>query len=173
GLLEKLDRPELEGVLAHELAHVGNRDTLLQTAVVVLAGIVVLMTDLFFRMTFWGGRRRNERSQANGLILIFSLALVVLAPLLATLIKLAISRKREFLADAKGALLTRYPEGLARALEKISHDSTPLSSAHASTAHLYIEDPLKGQEQKNWFSKLFMTHPSTEERVKALRNMQI
>ncbi len=172
GLLDRLDRAELEGVIAHELSHVGDRDTLLQTAVVVLTGVIVIMTNLFFRISFWGGsRRRDEKDQLGAIFMILSIVLIVLAPLLATLIKLAISRKREFLADAKGALLTRYPEGLARALEKISQDPNPLRGASNSTAHLYIASPFRGEQSESWFSKLFMTHPPIEERVKALRDM--
>lgn len=172
GLLDRLDRAELEGVVAHELAHIGNRDALLQTSVVVLTGVVVIMTDLFFRITFWGGgRRRNEK--ANPVMMVILIALIVLAPILATLIRLAISRKREFLADAKGALLTRYPEGLAAALEKISQDPHPLKTAHSSTAHLYISSPFRGDEKQSWFAKLFMTHPPIEERVRALRGLNI
>jgi heat shock protein HtpX len=174
GLLDRLDRAELEGVIAHELAHVGDRDTLLQTAVVVLTGVIVIMTNLFFRISFWGGsRRRDEKDQLGAIFMILSIVLIVLAPLLATLIKLAISRKREFLADAKGALLTRYPEGLARALEKISQDPNPLKGASNSTAHLYIASPFRGDQEKNWFSKLFMTHPPIEERIEVLKGIKI
>ena len=171
GLLNRLGRQELEGVIAHELAHIGDRDTLIQTAVVVLTGIIVIVTDLFFRITFCGGRRRDNKQ--GGIIILISLLLVILAPLLASLIKLAISRKIEFLADAKGALLTRYPEGLASALEKISSDPNPLRTAHSSTAHLYIDSPFRGEESKSWFSRLFMTHPPVKERIKNLRGMHI
>jgi len=173
GLLKKLERAELEGVIAHELSHVGDRDALLQTAVVVLTGVIVVMTDLFFRINFWGGRRRSGKDEAGFVFLIISIILIILAPLLATLIKLAISRKREFLADAKGALLTRYPEGLARALEKISQDPNPMENSQTSTAHLYIASPFRGGQKENWFSKLFMTHPPIGERIKALRDMNI
>jgi heat shock protein HtpX len=172
GLLERLDRPEIEGVIAHELSHIKDRDTLLQTAVVVLTGVIVLLTNLFFRFSFYGrSRNRNEKDGLGLIFLAISIILIVLAPVLATLIKLAISRKREFLADANGALLTRYPEGLARALEKISQDSHPLNTAVNSTAHLYIESPFKGEQGQSWLNKLFMTHPSVTERVKALRVM--
>jgi heat shock protein HtpX len=173
GLLERLERSELEGVIAHELSHIGNRDALLQTMVVVLVGVVSIISDWFLRITFWGGRRDNrEEREGNGLILVFSIALLILAPLIATLIRLAISRKREFLADASAVLLTRYPEGLARALEKISFDSTPLRVANNSTAHLYIASPFKGKEANNWFVTLFMTHPPVEQRIKILREMR-
>jgi heat shock protein HtpX len=175
GLLERLDRVELEGVLAHELAHIGNRDILLSTIVVVLVGVVVTLTDFFFRIAFWGRINSRDRSggQARAVMMILALALAVLAPLFATLIKLAISRKREFLADASGALLTRYPEGLARALEKISQALEPMRTASDATAHLFIASPFRGREKNSWLHKLFMTHPPIEERVKALRGMQI
>jgi heat shock protein HtpX len=175
GLLERLDRVELEGVLAHELAHIGNRDILLSTIVVVLVGVVVTLTDFFFRIAFWGRINSRDRSggQARAVMMILALALAVLAPLFATLIKLAISRKREFLADASGALLTRYPEGLARALEKISQAPEPMRTASDATAHLFIASPFRGREKNSWLHKLFMTHPPIEERIRALRDMQI
>ncbi|MFH1462099.1 MAG: M48 family metallopeptidase [bacterium] len=176
GLLEKLERAELEGVMAHELSHIGNRDMFLQTIIVVLVGVVVIMTDFFFRISFWGGfgRKNNRDSGQLGLIMIVvALALAVLAPVFATLIKLAISRKREFLADASGALLTRYPEGLARALEKISADPNPLKTASDATSHLYIASPFRGKEKKAWLHKLFLTHPPLEERVRTLRGMKV
>lgn len=177
GLLEKLDRVELEGVIAHELSHIGNRDILLQTVVVVLVGLVVIMTDFFLRMTLFGsfGKRSNSRKQgrAQMIMLLAALALAVLAPIFATLLKLAISRKREFLADASGALLTRYPEGLARALEKISQDPKPLKVASNATAHLFIASPFRGKQARNWFTKLFSTHPAMEQRTKALRGMRV
>ncbi|HDL74775.1 MAG TPA: zinc metalloprotease HtpX [bacterium] len=171
GLLEKLDRTELQGVIAHELAHVGNRDTLLSTIIVVLVGIVVIITDFFFRISFWGGRGDNR--EGRGIMLIIALILAILAPFFATIIRLAISRKREFLADASGALLTRYPEGLAKALEKISGDTQPLKVANNATAHLYITNPFRGKEEKSWLHKLFLTHPTIEQRTKALRGMRI
>lgn len=169
GLLERLERSELEGVLAHELSHIGNRDILLQTVVVVLVGLVVLLSDWFLRWTWLTGRQRDSREggQLATIMLLIGLFLALLSPLIATLIQLAISRKREFLADASGALLTRYPEGLALALEKISQDQTPLSTANKATAHLYIANPFKGKK----ISKLFMTHPPVEERIRALRRM--
>jgi heat shock protein HtpX len=178
GLLERLDRTELEGVISHELAHIGNKDILLSTIVVVLVGVVVMMTDFFFRVSFWGGfDRRDSDSRGGGqmrlILFLVALVLAILAPLFATLIKLAISRKREFLADATGALLTRYPEGLARALEKISADPRPLRVANDATSHLYIVNPFRGKAEKSWLHKLFMTHPPVEERIKALRGMSI
>lgn len=176
GLLEKLDRSELEGVIAHELSHIGNKDILLSTIIVVLVGMIAIMTNFFFRMAFLGGvDRRNNRGggQMQIIIILVALALAVLAPVFATLIKLAISRKREFLADASGALLTRYPEGLARALEKISADPHPLKGASDANAHLYIASPFRGKEKKSFLHKLYMTHPSTEERIKILRGMKV
>lgn len=177
GLLERLERVELEGVIAHELSHIGNRDALLQTVVVILAGVIVLMTDFFFRISFWGGATRDSDDRKEGgmqlFMLIFAIALMILAPLLATVIKLAISRKREFLADASGALLTRYPEGLARALQKISNDNHPLRVANNSTSHLFIASPFRGKQGGQWFSKLFMTHPPVGERINALMGMDI
>lgn len=168
GILQKLDRSELEGVIAHELSHIGNRDILLSTVVVVLVGIVALLADYFRHFLWWGGGDNDNRGN-NAAIMIIAILLSLLAPLFATLIQLAISRKREFLADADGALLTRYPEGLASALEKISADQEPLEAANRATAHLYIASPFKGSH----VSKLFSTHPSVEERVAFLRGMDI
>lgn len=172
GLLEKLERTELEGVISHELAHVGNRDTLLATIVVILVGLVVRVADFFFRTGF-RAKRRERGEKTSPVFMIAGLALVALAPIFAQLIRFAISRKREFLADATGALLTRYPEGLARALEKISQDPSPLRRANNATAHLYIVNPFKGKQSFSWIIKLFSTHPSVEERLKALRGMEI
>jgi heat shock protein HtpX len=172
GLLEKLERAELEGVIAHELAHIGNKDMFLQTVVVVLVGVIALLSDFFLRISFWGGGRRR-RERGGELIMVLGILAAILAPIAATLIKLAISRKREFLADASGALLTRYPEGLARALEKISADPNPLRVANDATAHLYISSPVRGEQKRSWFAKLFMTHPPVEERIKALGKMSI
>lgn len=168
GILQKLDRSELEGVIAHELSHIGNRDILLSTVVVVLVGIVALLADYFRHFLWWGSGDSDNRG-SNTAIMIVAILLSLLAPLFATLIQLAISRKREFLADADGALLTRYPEGLASALEKISADQEPLEAANRATAHLYIASPFKGSH----VSKLFSTHPSVEERVAFLRGMDI
>jgi heat shock protein HtpX len=175
GLLQQLDRTELEGVIAHELAHIGNRDILLSTIAVVMVGTIVIVTDIFFRMAFWGGTGNNRGGgQARLIMIAVALALAIFAPLLAQIMKMAISRKREFLADASGALLTRYPEGLAKALEKISKNPTPLSlrAANDATAHLFIVCPFKGKENRKWLHKLFSTHPPVEERIKALRGMK-
>ncbi|MFH1758967.1 MAG: M48 family metallopeptidase [Patescibacteria group bacterium] len=171
GLMERLDRSELEGVIAHELSHIGNRDILLQTVVVVLVGFVALLSDMFLRSMIWGRGGNNDRDgRAQIVIILVGVVLAILTPIAAMLIQLAISRKREFLADASGALLTRYPEGLASALEKISQDQHQLRRANKATAHLYITSPFKGKRAKSWFTKLFMTHPPVEERIKALRN---
>ncbi len=168
GLLNILDKNELEGVIAHELSHIGNRDILISTVVVVMGGFVALLSDMFLRSRMWGGGNGNrERNNANSIILVIGLILAILAPIAATLIQLAVSRKREFLADASGALLTRYPEGLASALRKISTASQPMRTANSATAHLFISNPfgtLKTSKLKN----LFLTHPPIEERIKAL-----
>jgi len=163
---------ELEGVIAHELSHIGNRDMLLSTIVVVLVGFVTLLSDFFLRMSLWGGGRRNDREGGNQLQLIIVIAgivLSILAPFIAVLIQLAISRKREFLADASGALLTRYPEGLASALEKISAYNQPMRRANDATAHLFIANPF-GAKAKRGLHRFFMTHPPIEERIKVLRS---
>jgi len=175
GLLQRLNKTELEGVIAHELSHIGNKDMLLSTVIVVFVGVIALLSDFFLRITFWGGGRRNNNddNKAGALLLILGVAAAILAPLAATLIRLAISRKREFLADADGALLTRYPEGLASALKKIDDDVTPMRVANNATAHLYIDSPFNLRQHNNWFVKLFSTHPPIEERVKALRDTKI
>lgn len=167
GLLETLDRTELEGVIAHELAHIGNRDILLMTVVVVLVGFVSILSDFFLRVSFFGGRGRDSR--AGGALALIGLALIILSPIIAMLIQLAVSRKREFLADATGALLTRYPEGLASALEKISGHGGKMRHAHNATAHLFIANPF-GAKAARGVTKLFATHPPAEERIAALRN---
>lgn len=171
GIIEKLNKSELQGVIAHELSHIGNRDILLSTVIVVLVGFVTLLADWFRHWAFWG-RRGNDNEEGGQLRLILMIAAIILsilAPIAAVLMQLAISRKREFLADADGALLTRYPEGLATALEKISADPTPLKVANRATAHLFIANPFKGKK----VSSLFMTHPSIEDRVRALRDMDV
>lgn len=172
GLLEKLDRSELEGVVAHELSHIRNYDTRLMAIVVILVGTVTLLADFFLRATAWGGRRRGKAAQAQAVFFFVGLILALLSPIIARLIQLAISRRREFLADASGVMLTRYPEGLARALGKIAADPEPLEVANKATAHLYIENPLKAHHDRiGWFASLFNTHPPAEERIKALRAM--
>ncbi len=172
GALEKLDKTELEGVISHELSHIGNKDMLLMTMVVVLVGFVSIASDWFLRTMWWGGLRRrndNEGGQAGSILALIGIVLAILSPFIALLIQLAISRKREFLADASGSLLTRYPDGLANALAKIAADNTPMKTASTATAHLYIANPFRGKR----FLTLFMTHPPIEERVKALREMEV
>lgn len=168
GALAKLQNEELEGVLAHEISHIGNRDILISTVIVVLAGIISMMADVFLRVNFWGGEDRDNRSSTFQIIAII---VAILAPLAALLIQLAVSRKREFLADTSGALLTRYPDGLANALEKIDGDQMPMRNAHTATAHLFLANPFKGRERQSWFTKLFMTHPPLQERIRILRGM--
>lgn len=165
GLLGILDRQELEGVIAHELSHIGNRDMLVSTVVVVLVGFVAIISDIFLRSRMFGSSGRGGRDQGGGVMIIIAILAAILAPIAATLIQLAISRKREFLADASGALLTRYPDGLANALRKISEHGAPLRRASNATAHLFIANPFSGQ---SGLSKLFMTHPPVEDRIKAL-----
>ncbi len=173
GIIDRLEKVELEGVAAHELSHIGNRDILLSTVVVVLVGFVTLLADWFRNWAFWGGGRDRDNDREGGqlqlILMVVAIVLSILAPIAAMLMQLAISRKREFLADADGALLTRYPEGLARALEKISGDTEPLEAANRATAHLYIANPFKGKK----VAGLFMTHPPIEERVAKLRGMDI
>jgi len=175
GLRQVLNKNELEGVIAHELSHIGNRDILISTIVVILVGFVALLSDFFLRAHFFRGRRndRDGGGQAQMIMMLVGIILAILTPIVATLIQLAISRKREFLADASGALLTRYPEGLALALEKISNSQIPLRRINKATAHLYISSPLKGGQSAGWLAKLFMTHPPVRERLAALRDMDI
>ena len=174
GLLQTLNRTELEGVIAHELSHIGNRDILLETIVVVLVGAISLISNLFIRgrMFGMGGRRSSndsEGGQAGAILMLVGLVFIVLSPIISMLIQLAISRRREYLADASGALLTRYPEGLADALQKISQNPTPLKRANSATAHLYIINPFRGKK----ISNLFSTHPPIAERIKRLREMSV
>jgi heat shock protein HtpX len=173
GLLDKLDRAELEGVIAHEMSHIKNYDILVQTLAVVMVGVVVLLSDWILRSFFWGGGRRRSSDKQGGnagsILIVVALVLAVLAPLFAQLLKLAVSRKREFLADANGALLTRYPPGLASALKKLSADREPLEAANKATAHLYIVNPLK--DIKGKMNVMFSTHPPIEKRIEALENM--
>lgn len=171
GILDKLDRRELEGVIAHELSHIKNFDIRLMLVVTVLVGTLVYVTDWFLRSLWWGGRRRDREDRGGGLVMVVGIVLAILAPFLATIVKLAISRQREYLADASGALLTRYPEGLARALEKLAGDREVLEVANDATAHLYITNPFKGKAFGSWFASLFNTHPPIEERIRRLRSM--
>ncbi len=173
GLLQKLNRVELEGVIAHEMSHIRNYDVLLQTLTVVMVGIVALLSDWMLRGLFWGGGRRRSSSRGGGsataVLAVVGLVLAVLSPIISQLIRLAISRRREFLADASSAQLTRYPAGLASALRKIAADKEPLEAANKATAHLYIVNPLK--DLKGVVNKLFSTHPPIEERIAALERM--
>lgn len=173
GLLDKLEKSELEGVIAHELAHIKNKDTLLQTVIVVLVGVIVIASDMFLRYGLFGrgsGRKENN----NILFLVLGLLIAILAPIMARIIKAALSRQREFLADATGALMTRYPEGLASALRKISSDSSPMIKANHANAHLFISSPFRNLHgESNWFDKLFMTHPPAKERIQALIGMKL
>ena len=178
GLLAMMNKTELEGVIAHELSHIGNRDILLSTVVVVLVGLVTLLSDFFIRISFFGGfggRRGGdgEGNQATLILGIIGVILIVLSPIIATLIQLAISRRRESLADESGALLTRYPEGLASALEKIEGYTRPMIHANNATAHLYLSNPFGPNSKKTSFlARLFLTHPPIEERIAALRGME-
>lgn len=172
GLLNQLEKSELEGVVAHEMSHIGNRDILISTIVVMLVGFISLISDWFWRVSFYGGRR-SRNSKGGELIIIIALVLAIFAPIIGSMIHLAISRKREFLADASGALLTRYPDGLAGALEKISSYPASMARANHATAHLYIASPFKGGEAVSFITRLFMTHPPIEERIKILRGMEI
>lgn len=168
GAMENLENEELEGVLAHELSHVGNYDIRVMTIVIIMVGIISILSDWFIRSQFWfGGRDRGDRKGGNPALMIIGLVLLILSPIIAELIKLAVSRKREFLADASGVLLTRYPEGLARALEKIGAQNRPMASANNATAHLFISNPFSAKKFTNFFS----THPPIEERIKRLRGM--
>lgn len=174
GIMAKLNKSELEGVLAHELSHVKNFDTRLLAITAVLVGFISLLTDMFMRNLFWGGMRGNDDnrdSRGQMIILAIGIVLAIIAPIIATLIQLAVSRKREFLADASGALLTRYPLGLAHALEKISADPKPLQTATNATAHLFIVNPFKGKGFGGWITGLFSTHPPIAERIKILKSM--
>lgn len=169
GILQKLNKQELEGVTAHELSHIGNRDTLMMSVVSVLVGTIALLADWFMRSMWFGG---NDRENRSGLMLGFAIVAAILAPIIASLIQMAVSRRREFLADASGVILTRHPSALADALRKISSDREPLEAANRGTAHLYIVNPLKGTEVLDGFSRLFSTHPPIADRIKALGEME-
>ncbi|HYC83289.1 MAG TPA: zinc metalloprotease HtpX [Candidatus Paceibacterota bacterium] len=170
GLLKMLEKTELEGVIAHELAHIGNKDMLVSTIAVVMAGFASLLADFFLRASFFGGR--DDDSRGNAIFAVVGFVLIMLAPVAAMMIQLAISRRREFLADATGALLTRYPEGLASALRKIGSYNAPVARASNATAHLYISNPF-GAKALQGMHKLFMTHPPIEERIKALSSIKV
>lgn len=173
GLLNMMEPSELEAVLAHEMSHIGNYDIRMTTIVTVLVGVVALLSDVFLRFTFWGAGSRRERDDDNGglgvILIVVAIVLAILAPIAAAAINMAISRKREYLADASGALLSRNPEGLARALEKIRDDSQPLKEANKATAQLYFSNPL--HDHKSFLNNLFDTHPPIDERIKLLRAM--
>lgn len=171
GILELLDKSELEGVIAHELSHIRNFDIRLMGIVAVLVGFIAIMSNLFTNQLWFGGERNDRNSNAQGIFLVIGIILAILSPIAATIIQLAISRRREFLADASGVLLTRYPEGLAQALEKLASYPRPLKTANNATAHLFIVNPFKGKQAKQWFVSLFDTHPPLEERIKILREM--
>ena len=173
GLIEKLDYYELEGVVGHELAHIKNYDILLSAIVTVMVGFVVMVSDFFTRAIFWGGgrRRSNDKDNANAILMIIGLIFLILSPIFGTLMQLAISRKREYLADATSVQFTRNPEGLISALQKISSDPNELESANKATAHMYIASPIRNSDKKKT-SSLWSTHPSTEDRINALRNLK-
>lgn len=171
GIVYGLEKRELEGVVAHEMSHIGNRDTLLMTVVAILVGSVALLSDGFTRGIFYGGRKRdNSSGSGSGAFFLIGLVLILLSPLIATLIKLAISRNREYLADSTAALITRYPKGLADALAKLAADTQILKVANSATAHLFVDDPVANRS-KNWFASLFNTHPPIEERIRRLTSM--
>lgn len=189
GLLEILDRSELEGVLAHELSHIGNRDMLVSTVAVVLVGFVSIISDMFMRSIWYGGLggRDRDRGKGNAIILVIGIVFAILAPIIASLIHMAISRRREFLADSSGALLTRFPDGLAAALKKIGAHSRPLASARTATAHLFLDNPF-GEDRADaetgsagsphggktpWLIRIFSTHPPIEERIEALSEIKV
>ena len=169
GLIDKMDRTELEGVIAHELSHVGNRDIRVMLLVTILVGTVALLADWMWRSMFWGRGRGRDRGGGNAIIAVVAIVLAILTPIIATLIQLAVSRQREYLADASGALLTRYPPGLASALRKIAADREVLEVANKATASLYIANPLK--DAPTFLDHLFDTHPPIEERIKRLEAM--
>ena len=171
GLLEKLNRTELEGVVAHELSHVKNYDTRLMSIVTVLVGMVVLIGDFFIRRSFFGGSRNRQSGNFGAIMLVVGIIVALLSPLIAKLIQLAISRRREFLADASAVLVTKFPPGLINALEKISKDSHHLKTATKATENLFIMNPFKGKQSKRWLTGLFNTHPPVEERINTLKGM--
>jgi heat shock protein HtpX len=175
GLLSMMSRAELEGVIGHELSHIKNRDMLLMTIAVVLAGFLAILANIFLRLSFWGVGSRNQRGNGNAILLVVGLVGIILAPLAAKLIEMAISRRREYLADASGVLLTRYPEGLASALQKIGNYAAPMKNPNLATAHLFIGDPFgpkKAGGTGGWIERLFSTHPPIPDRIKAILGAQ-
>ncbi|MBX4198569.1 M48 family metallopeptidase [Candidatus Parcubacteria bacterium] len=172
GMLQLLNKTELEGVIAHELSHIGNRDILLSTIVVVLVGFIAILSDMFLRSMWWGGRNRDDgEGRAGAIFALLGIVLAIIAPIAVTIIQLAISRKREYLADASGALLTRYPEGLASALEKIGKSGGKLQHASKATAHMFIANPFNPGLGKK-VATLFATHPPMENRIRILRGIE-
>lgn len=170
GLLNRLNRSEIEGVIAHELSHVKNYDIRLMGIVTILIGLITLLADILLRTRIRGNKSRDNDGNLGGILFVAGIVMALISPMIAKLIQLAISRRREFLADASGAKLTRFPEGLASALEKISQDTEPLEAANKATAHLYIANPLKNHHDNiSWFANLFNTHPPVKERISALR----
>jgi heat shock protein HtpX len=174
GILSLLNKSELEGVIAHELSHIKNYDIRLMAVVAILVGFIAIIADIFMRTLWWGGLKDDDNRGSGNIQIIFlviGIVFAILSPLVATLIQLAVSRKREYLADASAAMLTRYPEGLASALNKLEEDKTPLKKASNATAHLFIENPFNRKKSRNFFASLFDTHPPIEERIKILRSM--
>ena len=176
GILRIMNKTELEGVLAHEMSHIGNRDMLISTVVVVLVGFIQLLSDMFLRSMWWGrmGGGDRDNNSSHAVFLLIGIVLAILAPIAGLLMQLAVSRRREYLADTSGALLTRYPEGLASALQKLAQDHTPMRQANHATAHLWLYDPYQGKEKKTSFiTRVFMTHPPIEDRIKRLRELSM
>lgn len=175
GLLDQLDKVELEGVIAHELSHIKNYDIRLQTIIIVLIGFIILISDLFLRnLIYRGGMRSTNRSSNKGgnmVFLLIAIVFAILTPVIAKIMQLALSRQREYLADANAIMLTRYPKGLIRALRKISLDTEALEVANKATAHLYIENPLRNEKRKSYLDKMFSTHPAIEDRINRLKTI--
>lgn len=172
GLLAMLNRSELEGVIAHELSHIGNRDILLQSVVVVLVGMIAILSDMFIRSRFIFGSRDSD-NRAGGILALVGLVFIIISPIIASLIQLAISRQREYQADSSGALLTRYPDGLASALQKIGSYNSPMKKASNAMAHLYISNPFGSAKMTKGLSRLFLTHPPIEDRIAKLHELSI
>ena len=173
GLLEKLDYYELEGVIAHEMSHIKNYDILLSTVVSVFVGFIVMLSDLFSRTLFWGGLKdRDDDSKANGFLMLIGLIFLILSPIFGTLMQLALSRKREFLADSTAIEFTRNPDGLISALQKLENDQNELKSANSATANMYIVNPFKKDAEKKKKASLFSTHPTIDDRIEALQNIK-